>query len=57
MLIDKQFERLTTIAQYKNKVEPLKYTCHLLFGIFASVWFFFIFVQMFVAGSLTFEGR
>lgn len=57
ILIEKEFERLTAVAQYKHRVEPFKYTCHLIAGIFFSIIFVMFFVQMFVAGSLKFDGK
>jgi hypothetical protein len=40
ILIEKDFQRLNMIAQYKEKVEPLKYSCFFILGIFGPLTFF-----------------
>jgi len=57
ILVEKEFETLRKIAQYKHKVEPCRYTCNFILGMFTTVIFFIIFVHMWVAGTLRFEGR
>jgi len=57
MLIEKDFEQLNMIAQYKHKVEPCRYTFNFLFGLIGLVVSMILFVQMWVAGTLRFEDR
>ena len=43
------------MAQYKNKVEPLKYWCYLLLGIITGVISFIIHLHFYFAGALVVE--
>ena len=47
-----EFTKLNQIAQYKDKVEPMKYQCHLLVGILMAIFFLVFFIHMFVAVSV-----
>jgi len=52
ILVEKDFDNLRKISQYREKVEPLKYTFHFLFGAISVILFFIVFVQLWVAGTL-----
>ena len=52
ILIENDFRKLNQIAQYRNKVEPLKYTCNFILGCVTAVTFVIFFVHMWVAGTL-----
>ena len=52
ILVEKDFDNLRKISQYREKVEPLKYTFHFLFGGISVILFFIVFVQLWVAGTL-----
>jgi hypothetical protein len=57
ILIEREFENLQATAQYKHKVEPLKYTCSFILGLLTIVLFFIIFVQMWTAGTLRYDDK
>lgn len=56
MITEKQFYKLQQVAQYKNKVEPLKYSCYLFLGIICAVISFLVHIHFWVAGTLSAEG-
>lgn len=56
MITEKQFYKLQQVAQYKKKVEPLKYACYLILGVLCGVISFVIHIHFWVAGALQAEG-
>lgn len=52
LLVEKEFETLRMISQYKHRVEPCKYTCNFILGLVTIVVFFIIFVHMWVSSTL-----
>lgn len=45
------------VAQYNKKVEPCRYTFNLIFGIISFVFLIMFLTNMFVAGTLRYNGR
>jgi hypothetical protein len=57
ILIENDFRKLNMIAQYRNKVEPLKYSCNFILGCISAVVFLIFFIHMWVAGTLRSNNR
>jgi len=57
MLVEKEFKKLQMVAQYNKKVEPCRYTFNLIFGIVSFVLLIMFLTNMFVAGTLRYNGR
>lgn len=45
------------VSQYSKKVEPCKYTCNLIFGILSFGLLILFLTNMFIAGTLRYNGR
>ena len=52
ILIEKDFQRLNMIAQYKEKVEPLKFSCFFILGIITFCLMIIFHVYLWSAGFL-----
>ena len=52
VLIEKDFARLQTVAQYNAKVEPCRYWCYLIIGVIFGVWAIYFQVHIWGAGAL-----
>lgn len=50
MIIEKDFRKLSMTAQYRTKVEPLKFTCYFLAGIFSLIFGFLLYLHIWLNG-------
>lgn len=57
MIIEKEFTKLQKVSQYNKKVEPCRYTCNLYLGLISFVLLIVFLTQMFIGGTLRFNGR
>lgn len=57
ILIEKEYQRLNKIAQYSNKVEPMKYVSYFLIGLISAVLSMTFLIHLFEAGVLSYEKK
>ena len=57
IIAEKEFQRLDQIAQYNNKVEPVKYTCKLILAIFMLACSVIMLIHTFSYIALKVDGR
>jgi len=57
MIAEREFNRLDLIASYKDKVEPMKYTCYLIFGGLFVVLSIVMMVHIFVYAALKVDDK